>query len=123
MDALNRWKNLPQKVRNTVVAIVLVAMLLFAWARGVGDADQVDLEDRRPAVTTTTSRAPAKWLGHYDYDLKRQVDRFGQECSELQEAFDWIDSARDGLKRKYGRNGVHVMQWLHDKMDRQGCYD
>lgn len=101
--------------RRTAVFAISVSLVLASCGGSSSPARQTE--------RTTTTRAPSLWLGHYDLDLKTQIERFGDECHEMQEAFDWVDRASDGLRRKYGSNGIQIMRLLDKQMRAKGCYD
>ena len=98
-----------------LVALAVVLVLLAASCAGGGSSPS-----RTTEATTTTQ---ALWLGYYDWDLKDHVDDWTTNCRDIQEHFDYIHNIRDGLIRKYGHTGVHIMDYLHEIGKEMGCED
>ena len=101
-----------------VVMALVMACLLLATACGASSQPE-------PVKTTraTTTAAPSLWLEHYPWDLKTQVDQWITNCEDIQTQFDVIYEARDGYKRRFGRSGTEIMEYLHQIGKRMGCED
>jgi len=97
--------------RLTALAVALV--LLAASCAGGGSSPSTE-------ATTTTQ---ALWLGHYGWDFKENVDDWTTNCRDIQDQFDIIHNTRDGIRRKYGRNGSDILEYLHQIGKRMGCED
>ena len=102
----------------SVVMALVMACLLLATACGASSQPE-------PVKTTraTTTAAPSLWLEHYPWDLKTQVDQWITNCEDIQTQFDVIYEARDGYKRRFGRSGTEIMEYLHQIGKRMGCED
>jgi hypothetical protein len=44
-------------------------------------------------------------------------------CRDIQDQFDIIHNTRDGIQRKYGRNGSDILEYLHQIGKRMRCED
>ena len=98
-----------------LAALAVVLVLLAASCAGGGSSPS-----RTTKATTTTQ---ALWLGYYDWDLKDHVDDWTTNCRDIQDQFDIIHNTRDGIRRKYGRGGVEIMEYLHQIGKEMGCKD
>ena len=106
-----------------VVMALVMACLLLATACGASSQPE-------PVKTTraTTTAAPSLWMqkGHRIYapwHIKTQVDQWITNCEDIQTQFDVIYEARDGYKRRFGRNGSDILEYLHQIGKRMGCED
>jgi hypothetical protein len=105
------------KVRMVVMALVMACLLLATACGASGQPEPVK------TTRATTTAAPSLWLEHYPWDLKTQVDRWITNCEDIQTQFDVIYEARDGYKRRFGRNGSDILEYLHQIGKRMGCED
>ena len=96
-----------------LAALAVVLVLLAASCAGGGSSPSTE-------ATTTTQ---GLWLGHYGWDFKENVDDWTTNCRDIQDQFDIIHNTRDGIQRKYGRNGSDILEYLHQIGKRMGCED
>ena len=96
-----------------LAALTVVLVLLAASCAGGGSSPSTE-------ATTTTQ---ALWLRYYDWELKEHVDQWTTNCRDIQDQFDIIHNTRDGIQRKYGRNGSDILEYLHQIGKRMGCED
>ena len=96
-----------------LAALATILVLLAASCGGGGSSPS-----RTTEATTTTQ---ALWLGYYGWDLKENVDDWTTNCRDIQDQYDIIHNIRDALRRKYGRGGVEIMEYLHQIGKRMGC--
>ena len=96
-----------------LAALAVVLVLLAASCAGGGSSPSTE-------ATTTTQ---GLWLGHYGWDFKENVDDWTTNCRDIQDQFDIIHNTRDGIQRKYGRNGSDILEYLHQIGKEMGCED
>ena len=116
-----------------VVMALVMACLLLATACGSSEpeldmsqaaiAERVEAFVKTPAATIGVTTLPTHWLEHYPWSLKAQVDQWITNCEDIQTQFDVIYEARDGYKRRFGRSGTEIMEYLHQIGKRMGCED